>query len=159
SQFDIVLLHQVPAVVGLEMGDVVRINLQSGTTVEAVDIDPRRNGLLFSTPSDLLVGQVVTARALSVPSGTPLAVTTDRVRLKSAALTARVKSILNSTDFVVDNLPGNFPGSEIQVRTSGQANFTNLAGLASLQAGDTVSVSGFLLKGVGDPVVLGEGVR
>jgi hypothetical protein len=141
------------------MGDVVRINLQSGATVEAVDIDPRRNGLLFSAPSDLLVGQVVTARALSAPSGTPLAVATDRVRLKSGALTGRVKSILNATDFVVDSLPGNFPSAQIQVRTSAQTSFEGISGVAALTVGDTVSLSGFLLKTSGDPVLLPEGVR
>ena len=51
---------------------------------------------------------IVLLHQVSTPSGTPLAVTTDRVRLKSGALTARVKSIQNATDFVVDNLPGNF---------------------------------------------------
>ncbi len=159
TQFDIVLLHQVPSAANLRLGDLVRINLQSGATIEAVDTDLKSTSLLFSAPSDLLVGQVVTARALSAPSGTPLAVTTDRVRLKGGALTGRVKSILNSTDFVVDNLPGNFPGAEIQVRTNAQTNFTNLPGLAGLNAGDTVSVSGFLLKGPGDPLLLAEGVR
>ena len=153
AQFDIVLLHQMPGAAGLEMGDLVRINLQSGATIEAVDIDVKRNGLLFSAPSDLLVGQVVTARARSAPSGAPLAVTADRVRLKSGALTGLVKSILNATDFVVDSLPGNFPSSQIQVRTNAQ-------NVAALNVGDTVSFSGFLLKTSGaPPVLLAEGVR
>ena len=158
TQFDIVLLHQVPNVAGLELGDLVRMNLQSGPTIEAVDTDPRRNGLLFSAPSDLMVGQVVTARARSAPSGTPLAITTDRVRLKSGAFTARVKSILNSTDFVVVALPGIFPNAEIQVRTNAQTGFQGASGVAALNVGDTVSLSGFLLKTSGDPVLLPEGV-
>ncbi len=158
TQFDIVLLHQVPNVAGLELGDLVRINLQSGATIGAVDTDLTRTGLLFSAPSDLLVGQVVTARALSAPSGTPLAVTTDRVRLKSGALTGRVKSILNATDFVVDSLPGNFPSAQIQVRTNAQTSFEGISGVAALNVGDTVSLSGFLLKTSGDPVLLPEGV-
>jgi len=159
TQFDLVLLHQVPSAAGLEIGDVVRINLQSGATIEAVDIDPKTNGLLFSAPADLLVGQVVTARALSAPSGTPLAVTSDRVRLKSGALTGRVKSILNATDFVVDSLPGNFPSAQIQGRTSAQTGFQGISGVAALSVGDNVSLSGFLLKTTGDPVLLAEGVR
>lgn len=148
TQFDIVLLHQVPSAAGLELGDLVRINLQSGATIEAVDTDLRPTGLLFSAPSDLLVGQVVTARTKSAPSGTPPAVTSDRVRLKSGALTGRVKSILNATAFVVDSLPGNFPSAQIQVRPN-----------AALNVGDTVSLSGFLLKTTGDPVLLAEDVR
>jgi hypothetical protein len=31
TQLDVVLLHQVPSAGGLELGDLVRINLQSGT--------------------------------------------------------------------------------------------------------------------------------
>ena len=159
TQFDLVLLHQVPSAAGLEIGDVVRINLQSGATIEAVDMDPRTNGLLFIAPADLLVGQVVTARAQSAPSGTPLAVTSDRVRLKSGALTGRVKSILNATDFVVDSLPGNFPSALIQVRTNAQTGLQGISGVAALSVGDNVSLSGFLLKTTGDPVLLAEGVR
>src|SRR5229473_1757251 len=159
TQFDLVLLHQVPSAAGLEIGDVVRINLQSGATIEAVDTNPGSNGLLFSAPADLLVGQVVTTRARSAPSGTPLAVTSDRVRLKSGALTGRVKSILNATDFVVDSLPGNFPSAQIQGRTSAQTGFQGISGVAALSVGDNVSLSGFLLKTTGDPVLLAEGVR
>ena len=159
TQFDLVLLHQVPSAAGVEIGDVVRINLQSGATIEAVDTNPGNNGLLFSAPADLLVGQVVTTRARSAPSGTPLAVTSDRVRLKSGALTGRVKSILNATDFVVDSLPGNFPSAQIQGRTSAQTGFQGISGVAALNVGDTVSLSGFLLKTTGDPVLLAEGVR
>jgi len=166
TQFDIVLLHQVPSVAGLAMGDLVRINLQPGATIEAVDIDPRRNGLLFSGSSDLLVGQVVTARTRSAPSGTPVAVTTDRVRLKSGAFTARVKSILNADDFIVDSLPGNFSSVQVQVETNtqtnlllGPTNFLGISDVADLKVGDKVSLSGLLLKTMGDPVLLAEGVR
>jgi hypothetical protein len=159
TQFDLVLLHQVPSAAGLEIGDVVRINLQSGATVEAVDIDPRTSSLLFSAPADLLVGQVVTARAPSAPSGTPPAVTSDRVRLKSGALTCRVKSVLNATDFVVDSLPGNFSSVQVQVHTDAQTGFLGISAVAGLNVGDKVSLSGFLLKTTGDPVLLAEGVR
>lgn len=159
SQFDIVLLHQVPVVAGLEMGDVVRISLQSGATIEAVDVVPLPSGLFFSTPSDLLVGQVVTARKLSASSGPPFAVTTDRVRLKSGALTARVKSVLNANDFVADNLPRDFSSGQIQVRTGAQTSFLGVSGVGALMVGDTVSPSGFLLKAVGGPVLLAESVR
>ena len=158
-QFDIVLLQQGPPAAGLELGDIVRINLQSGATIEAVDTNLSGTGLLFSAAADLLVGQVVTARAKSAPSGTPVTVTTDRVRLKGGALTARAKSILNATDFVIDSLPGNFPSGQIQVHTGTQTSFQTISNVAGLNAGDTVSVSGFLLKTAGDPVLLAEGVR
>ena len=159
TQFDMVLLHQVPAAADLALGDIVHINLQSGTTIEAVDTNLTRSGLLFSAPPDLLVGQVVTVRAQSAPSGTPVAVTTDRVRLKSGALTARVKSVLNGTDFIVDNLPGNFPSGQIEVRTDAQTGFVGISGVSGLNAGDAVSLGGFLLKTASDPVLFAEGVR
>lgn len=159
TQFDIVLLHQVPPAAGLQLGDVVRINLQPSSTVQAVDTDLTGTGLIFSAASDLLMGQVVTVRAHSAPSGTPVALTTDRVRLKSGALTAHVKSILNASDFVVDNLPGNFSSGQIQVRANAQTSFVGTSGVSGLNAGDAVSVTGFLLKSAGDPVLLAEGVR
>ena len=143
----------------LNRGDVVRINLQPSSSIQAVDTNLTGTGLLFSAPSDLLMGQVVTVRAQSAPSGTPVAVTTDRVRLKSGALTAQVKSILNATDFVVDNLPGNFASGQIQVRANAQASFVGIPGVGSLKVGDTVSISGFLLKTTGDPILLAEGIR
>jgi hypothetical protein len=159
TQFDMVVLHQVPPAAGLEFGDVVRINLQPSSRVQAVDTDLTGTGLLFSAPSDLLMGQVVTVRAQSAPSGTPVAVTTDRVRLKSGALTARVKLILSASDFVLDNLPRNFSSGQIQVRANAQTSFVGISGVGSLKVGDTVSISGFLLKTTGDPVLLAEGVR
>ena len=159
SQFDLILLHQGPPETGLQLGDTVGINLQVGATIEAIDTNLATTGLLFSAPSDLLIGQVVTLRALSAPDGTPLSVATDRVRLKSGALTARVKSVLNATNFVVNNLPGNFPSGQIQVRTDVQTSFVGISSPGALNVGDTVLISGFLLKTSGDPVLLAEGVR
>ena len=158
TQFDIVVLLELPDVAGVDMGNLVRVNLLSGAAFEVVDTSLAGSGLLFSAPSDLLVGQAVTVRLQSAPSGTPLAVATDRVQLKSGAFTARVKSKLNATDFLVDNLPGNFPSAQIRVQT-GRTEFTNISGLTDLNVGDTVSLSGFLLKSAGDPVLLAEAVR
>lgn len=158
TQFDMALLHQVPPAAGLQLGDTIRINLQSGATIEAVDTNLTSTGLFFSVPSDLLIGQVITARAQSAPSGAPIAVTADRIRLKSGALTAQVKSILNATDFVVDKLPGNFPSGQIQVRTNDQTSLQGISSVGTLHTGDTVSVSGFLLKTGNDPVLLAEGI-
>lgn len=159
SQFDLILLHQGPPETGLQLGDTVGINLQVGATIEAIDTNLATTGLLFSAPSDLLIGQVVSVRALTAPSGTPVAVATDRIRLKSGAISARVKSVVNATDFIVDNLPGNFSSGQIQVRTNLQTGFVNISGVGGLKVGDTVSVSGFLLNTTGDPVLLAEGVR
>jgi hypothetical protein len=162
TQFDMVLLHEVPDVAGVEIGNLVRVNLAPGATFEAVDTDLTSAGLLFSAFSDLLLGQVVSVRVGSAPSGTPPAINADRVRLKSGAFTAKVRAKLNSTDFIVDNLPGNFAIKQIQVRTNALTGFTsstNISGLADLNVGDTVSLSGFLIKTAGDPVLLAEGVR
>jgi hypothetical protein len=159
SQFDIVVLVELPDVAGVDLGNLVRVNLLCGATFEVVDTNLTASCLLFSSPSDLLVGQVVTVRLQSAPSGIPFALTTDRVRLKSGAFTARVKSILNATDFVVDNLPGNFSSAQIQVRTNAQTGFLGISGVGALNVGDTVSLSGFLLKTASDPVLLAERVR
>jgi len=159
TQFDIVVLLELPDVAGVDMGNLVRVNLLSGATFDVVDTSLAGSGLLFSAPSDLLVGQAVTVRLQSAPSGTPLAVPADRVQLKSGAFTARVKSILSATDFVVNSLPGNFPTTEIQVSTSSNTSFTNVVGLSGLNPGDTVSFSGFLLKTSGDPLLVAGEVR
>ena len=70
-----------------------------------------------------------------------------------------MNSILNATDLLLDNLPGNFSNAQIQVRTNAQTAFLDIPTVGALNVGDTLSLSGFLLKSAGDPVLLAEGVR
>ena len=70
-----------------------------------------------------------------------------------------MKSILNAADFVVDSLPGNFSNAQVQTHTNAQTNFLGISDVSGLNVGDKVSLSGFLLKTTGDPVLLADGVR
>lgn len=147
SGFDMVVQHQVPSASGISIGDLVHLDFTSGATLEVTDTNSLQ-GFSFGKPADLTVGQIVTARISSAPSGAPPAASTDRVRLKSGVLTGRVQSITNANQFVLDGLAGDFPAKEIQV--IGQTN---------AKLGDLVSVSGYLLNGTGTPVFSAETIR
>ena len=103
----------------------------------------------FATSADLLVGQSVQVRPLSVAAGT---VATDRVRLRRSNFTASV-FLKSDPNFVVNNLPGLFasaapPMTQIQVNTSTQTIYQGVAGYTALIVGDAVSIRGLLFKNV-----------
>ncbi len=49
--------------------------------------------------------------------------------------------------------------NQIQVRTNAETSFLGISTVGALNVGDTVSLSGFLFKTAGDPVLLAEGIR
>ena len=147
SGFDMVVQHQVPSASGINVGDLVHLDLTSDVTLGVVDTDSLQ-GFSFGKPADLTVGQVVTARISSGLSGTPATGNTDRVRLKAGVLTGHVQSFTNANQFVLTGLAGDFPAREIQV--IGQTN---------AKLGDLVSVSGYLLNGTGTPALVAEAIR
>jgi hypothetical protein len=162
TQFEMVLLEEVPDIPGVEVGNLVRINLLSGTKFR---VDPDNlpiSGLSFSSASDLMVGQAVEVERKSGPSGTPPTIDTDAVTLKDSRFTATVKAKLNATDFTVDKLSELFTSAginQIEVRTSAQTSFENVSGVVALNVGDTVSLRGLLFRTTGDPVLVAEKVR
>ena len=162
NRFTFVLLEAVPGVPGLEVGDVLTVTL-TATTFE-VDSDglPVPAGLSFASAADLLVGQRVQVRRDSVSSGST--VQADRVRLKKAQFTAKVDTKLNATDFTVNVLPALFTSagiSAVEARTSTQTGFEpSGTSVATLVAGDTVSLGGLLFRRVvGNPVLVAGKVR
>lgn len=162
--FDVVLMHESTDVAGIAPGNVVIINLLSGTQFEVDNDGLPVGGLNFSAAADLMVGQWVEIERKSIPTSTqPPIMNTDKVKLKKSIFTAKVKAKLNSTDFTVDNLPGIFTGiSQIEVRTSTQTEFSNTTGFAALNVGDTVSLRGLLFKTGGSngaPVLVAKKVR
>lgn len=160
TSFDMVLLDESMPVAGLSVGNVITVNLLSGTNFKVDAGGLPVGGLNFSGATDLMVGQSVEIERKSTPTGTPPAIDTDKVKLKKSIFTAKVKAKLNSTDFTVDNLPGIFTGiSQIEVRTSTQTEFSNTTGVAALVVGDTVSLRGLLFKTLGDPVLVAKKVR
>jgi len=101
--------------------------------------------------SQLLPGQTVEVR-LTGPAipGPPVAVTTDRVRLRMAQFTANVKAgSIAPRNVSVDTLPSLFMSagiSSIDVQTSSNTDFEGVSGLTALADGNTVSLRGLLFK-------------
>lgn len=165
--FDMVLVEELPDVSGVDVGNAVHVNLVTVSfRVDAGDLTV--GSLSFASASDLMVGQrVEVKRQGNVTAGTPPTIDASRVTLKKATLTAHVKQKLaNGTDFLVDNLPSLFTSAsptaitEIEVRTSSQTGFDNVANVAALNVSDIVSLRGLLFKqAVGDPVLVAKKVR
>ena len=169
EQFDMLVTYQTPAATGVVVGQSLHISPQSNASFEFVDdgnsSSRMRPGIfsLFASAADLMVGQVVNVHAAAAASGSPLTLTTDRVRLKSGAFTARVKSISSETLLVIDSLPANFPVSELQAQLTDSHFGEGITGANNaLKPGDTVSLSGFLF-GITPkspkPTLLVEGLR
>lgn len=166
SSFEIVLLEEIVDVPGLDIGNRVVVNVQAPTRFRIDEDGLSVNNADFDAVSDLLVGQFVEIERISGPTGTPPAVTTDRIKLKDSRFRGTVKAgsvdTVNNT-FVVENLPSLFTGqgiTELEVRvTPNETEFHNVSGLAALAGGNTVSVRGLLFQGTGTPFVMAKRVR
>lgn len=163
NQFQMVVVDEEPDVAGVQVGNSITVNIQSGAKfgIEQQNL-ALSSGLSFASAADLMVGQHVQVRPVGAPSGTPITVTTDRIRLRNARFTARVKAI-SGNNFTVDNLPAVFTTAspsitEIQVTTSSQTSFGEVSGVSGLAVGNTVSVSGLLFKGT-PPTLVAKKVR
>ncbi len=169
TQFQMVVLDEMPNINNLSVGNLLTVNLLSNATfsIQKGDIDPLDiSGLTFASASDLLVGQFVQIRPAAPVSGTPPAVDTDRVRLKRSSLTATVKAPPTGTNFTINNLPSLFTMAgitEIDVRASAagfEDDHSSSSVLSALMAGDMVSVRGLLFKTLsGNPVLVATKVR
>lgn len=161
TQFQIVVLNEVPNLADIEVGNLINVTVQSGANFQ---IDP--NGLTipadlrFESGADLLVGQTVQVRRRSGSSGTNI--NTDRVRLRRTRFTASVQTAGAQT-FQVNQLPALFTANgitSIEVRTSAETDFDNVSGAAALIAGDRVSLRGLLFRRTGGiPVLVAKKVR
>jgi Domain of unknown function (DUF5666) len=165
TQFKMVINEEESAVAGVQVGNEVVVNIQSGATF-AICKDKLSipSGVSFAGGSDLMIGQHVQIRPTGAPSSTtPLTVSTDRVRLRISRMTARVSSI-SGANMVLDNLPALFTTAspaitQLQVQTSSQTDFEHVSGISGLAAGDTVSVAGLLFKSSSTPTVVAKKVR
>ena len=59
TQFDMVMTNDAPAVQGLNLGSLVRVNMQAGGMFDVDDSDLPVSGMSFDGSSDMMVGQVV----------------------------------------------------------------------------------------------------
>jgi len=158
TQFDMVMTNDAPAVQGLNLGSLVRVNMQAGGMFDVDDSDLPVSGMSFDGSSDMMVGQVVQIEPTSaLASGTPPQLNTSHVRLMKAWMTAKVASTLNAETFTVQSLPGMMGSagfSTMTVNTSGQTMFENVVNVAAMAMGDTVSVRGPMFKVNGTPTIV-----
>ncbi len=147
NQFQMVILDEDPVLTTASTGSPITVNVQAGA-VFSVDSQglPLPSGASFTGTPDLMAGQHVQIRPTAAPSGTPLTVPTDRVRLRNSRLTAQITAISGST-LTLGSLPALFTAAgvtQIQVATSSQTEFDEVPGISGLAVGNTVSVSGLL---------------
>lgn len=158
TQFDMVMTNDAPAFQGLNLGSLVRINMQAGGTLDVDDTELPVNGMPFAASSDMMVGQVVQIEPSSaLVNGTPPQLSTNHVRLMKAWITAKVASVVNADTFTLQSLPGMFGTagfSTVTVNTSAQTMFENVANVAALNVGDTVSVRGPMFLASGAPTIV-----
>jgi hypothetical protein len=174
TQFEIVVVDELRDVANVSVGDQVIVMLQTGSGGPSFRVDS--NGLdvpsalqqAFEGATDttpLISGQTVQVRKVSMtggPSPAVITVTTDRVRLRDTRLTASIAGTVNGNNFNVGSLPGIFTTSgvnTVQVQTSSQTDFENVAGVSGLAGGNTVSLRGLLFASTPNPILIADKVR
>lgn len=163
TQFDMVMMNEAPAFQGVNIGDVVRMNLQAGAIFDVDDMDMPVTGMSFASASDMMVGQMMQIEPTSalVP-GTPPQLNTNHVRLMKTWMTAKVAAKIDANTFTVSNLPGMFGAAgftAMNVSTSTQTTFENVSGVSALSVGDMVSVRGPMFLASGMPTMIASKVR
>lgn len=163
NTFQMVVQDEEPNVAGVQIGNATTVSVDSATqfSIDGGDFGSSlQAGLTFASANDLLVGQEVEVRALSVSSGP--AVATNHIKLHTSQFTGTVASV-NSPDFTVNNLPPLFTSNGInlvQVQTSSDTEFEGVSGASSLNAGDNLALRGLLFKALGgNPVLVAKKVR
>jgi hypothetical protein len=169
THFEMVVLDELSSVAGVSMGNPIVVTLSSPSfqvESDGLSIPSTLQGAFESATdtSQLLQGQVVEIRLSTPPSaGPPIAVTANRVRLRSSQLTATVTGAPAPPNFNVGNLPGLFTNAgitSIQVQTSSATDFEGVAGANGLADQDIVSLRGLLFNnGANPPVLIAGKVR
>lgn len=163
TQFDMVVMNEAPAFQGVNVGDVIRMNLDSGASFNIDDMDLPVSGMIFGGSSDMMIGQMVQIEPTSsLVSGTPSQLTTNTVRLMNTWVTASVASKIDANTLALQNLPGMFGAAgmtTMKVSTSLQTEFDNVSSAAALNVGDTVSVRGPMFTMSGTPILIASKVQ
>ncbi len=156
THFEMVVLDELRSVNNVNVGNPTVVTLSNpGFQVKADGLSvpsALQGGFEGATDtSQLLPGQTVEIR-LTGPAnpGPPVAVTTDRVRLRMTQFTANVKAgSIVPPNFSVDTLPALFTNagiSTIHVQTSSNTDFEGVSDVSALADGNTVSLRGLLFK-------------
>lgn len=163
TQFDMVVMNEAPALQGVSIGDVVRMNIQVGAMFDIDDMDMPVSGMSFMTAADMMIGQIVQIEPTSslVP-GTPSQLNTVHLRLMKTWMTAKVASNIDANTFAVNNLPGMFGNAGIsgmKIDTSMQTAFDNVTSVSALNVGDVVSIRGPMFAVSGVPTIVASKVQ
>jgi hypothetical protein len=170
THFEMVVLDELRSVNNVNIGNPIVVTLSNPQFQVNADGLPVPSTLQggFEGATDttqLLPGQTVQIR-LTGPAnpGPPVAVTTDRVRLRMTQFTANVKAgSIVPPNFSVVTLLALFTNagiSSIHVQTSSDTDFEGVSGLTALADGNTVSLRGLLFKnGALPPELIAKKVR
>ena len=146
TQFDMVMMNEAPAFQGVNIGDVLRINVQAGSMFDVDDLDLPVSGMSFAGTPDMMVGQMVQIEPTSaLVTGTPSQLNTSHVRLMKTWMTATVASKIDANTFTMNNLPGMFGAASIasaKITCSPSTVFEGVSNAGGLNVGDSVSVRG-----------------
>ena len=174
AQFEIVVIDELRSVTNVSVGDPVTVMLTTTGSLTSFRVDtdglsvPSALQQAFENSTDtsqLIPGQTVQVRKVSLtggPAPAAITVTTDRVRLRDTRLTATVSGAPTGNNFNIGTLPGLFTANgitTIQVQTSSNTNFDNVAGVSSLADGNSVSVRGLLFTSTPNPILIADKVR
>jgi len=174
AQFEMVVIDELRSVTNVSVGDPITVMLTTTGSLTSFRVDT--NGTSVPTAlqqgfenshdtSQLIPGQTVQVRKVTLtggPAPAAITVTTDRVRLRDTRLTATVSGAPAGNNFNIGALPGLFTANginAIQVQTSSNTNFENVAGASGLADGNTVSVRGLLFTSTPSPVLVADKVR
>jgi len=170
AHFEMVVLDELKNVNNVSIGNPTVVTLSNPefrVRADGVQVPSTLQGDFegATDTSQLLPGQTVQIRLTSPASpGLPVAVTTDRVRLRMTQFTANVKAgSVVPPNFSVDTPPALFITAGISgshVQTSSETDFEGVSGVSALADGNAVSLRGLLFKnGALPPELVAKKVR
>jgi hypothetical protein len=168
THFEIVVLGELRIISNVDLGNPVVVTLngpQFQVQADGLSVPSSLQGAFegATDTSQLVPGQEVQIRAShGVNAGSPITMTTDRVRLRMSQFTANVSGAPAPPTFNLTNLPGLFTSAgatSVQVQTSSKTNFQGVAGVAALVDQDEVSLRGLLFRSGAVPQLVADKVR
>jgi hypothetical protein len=169
THFEVVVLGELRSVNNVTLGNPVVVTLSSPSfevKADGLSVPSSLQGAFTSATdtSQLVPGQVLEIRSSgTITAGPPIAITTNRVRLRKTQLTATVTGAPAPPNFVVGSLPGLFTSAGITtigVQTSSATDFEGVSGVSGLADQNMVSLRGLLFKnGTSAPQLIADKVR
>jgi Domain of unknown function (DUF5666) len=170
THFEMVVLDELRSVNNVSVGNPIVVTLSNPGFQVKADGLPVPSALQGNfegvmDTSQLLPGQTVQIRLMGPANpGPPVAVTTNRVRLRMTQFTANVKAdSIVPPNFTVDTLPALFTNAgigSIHVQTSSKTDFEGVSSVSALVDGHAVTLRGLLFNnGALPPELIAKKVR